>query len=93
MSTIAKLLLSSALPILLSSAFAQPSTTANRSLMVNVLDRSGNAVRDLTKENFQVKINKQPVVVLGAEYSLAPRRIVVLLDMSGSMGGNRDSDK
>jgi hypothetical protein len=61
--------------------------------VVNVLDRNGNPVRDLAKDNFRVKINKQPVVVLGADYGLAPRRIVVLLDMSGSMGGSRDTKK
>jgi hypothetical protein len=57
------------------------------------MDRKGNAIRDLAKDNFQVKINKQPVAVLGADYGLAPRRIAVLLDMSGSMGGSRDTNK
>jgi hypothetical protein len=62
-------------------------------IIVNVLDRNGNPLRDLTKDSFQVKINKQPVTVLSASYEIAPRRIVVLLDMSGSMGGNADSKK
>lgn len=77
-----------------SCAFAQPSPSAPcRSIIVNVLDRNGNPLRDLTKDSFQVKINKQPVTVLSASYEIAPRRIVVLLDMSGSMGGNADSKK
>jgi hypothetical protein len=41
----------------------------------------------LTKENFRVHINGKPVEVLDARYTVAPRRIVVLLDMSGSMSG------
>src|ERR1700675_2235355 len=91
---IAKPLLSATLLILSSSAFAQPSTSAiPRSIMVNVLDRNGNPVRDLTKSNFHVRVNKQPVMVIGSEYSLAPRRIVVILDVSGSMAGNRDTEK
>jgi hypothetical protein len=61
--------------------------------LVNVLDLSGNAVRDLTKDNFHVKVNKQPVAVLSADYTVGPRRIVVLLDMSGSMGANIDTKK
>lgn len=77
-----------------SCAFAQPSPTApSRPIIVNVLDRNGNAVKDLTKDSFRVKINKQPVTVLSASYEIAPRRIVVLLDMSGSMGGTSDSKK
>ena len=94
MAGVQRLVLSAALPILSLCALAQtPASIPTRSILVNVLDRSGNAVRDLTKNNFLVKINKQPVVVLGADYDLAPRRIVVLLDMSGSMGGRRDTNK
>lgn len=56
-------------------------------LPVNVLDRNGNAVRNLTRDNFHVKVNGHLATPLDAHYSLAPRRIVVLLDMSGSMAG------
>jgi hypothetical protein len=94
MSRTPKFLLAAVLPILFLPGFAQPSPSApSQSIVVNVLDRNGNAVRDLTKDNFHVKINKQPVVVLAANYGLAPRRIIVLLDMSGSMGGKRDTNK
>jgi hypothetical protein len=63
------------------------------SLLVNVLDRNGNAVRDLTKDNFRVKVNGHSAALLDAHYSLAPRRIVVLLDMSGSMAGMSENNK
>jgi len=77
------------LTVFLPSSFAQhalDSPSDGRSMMVNVLDAQGNAVRNLSKENFHLRVNGKPVVVLDARYSLAPRRIVVLLDMSGSMG-------
>lgn len=56
-----------------------------RSVLVNVLDAHGNAVRDLTKEDFRVSVNGKRISVLDARYSLAARRIVVLVDISGSM--------
>ena len=64
-----------------------------RSVLVNVLDRHGNALRDLTKESFRVRLDGKPAALLDARYSLAPRRIVVLLDMSGSMTGEASSEK
>ena len=94
MSGITKFFLSAALPILSFCAFAQSAASIPaRSILVNVLDRSGNAVRDLTNNNFRVKVNGRPAAISGASYSLAPRRIVVLLDMSGSMGGEKDGKK
>jgi hypothetical protein len=68
-------------------------TTTTPSLLVNVLDRHGMAVRGLTKDSFQVKVNGRRAKLLDASYSLAPRRIVVLLDMSGSMAGGVESKK
>jgi hypothetical protein len=81
---------------LFSSGFAQqPSEKlpVTRSVVVNVLDEHGNAVRDLTKEDFRVRLNGAPVTVLNARYSLAPRRVLVLLDVSGSMGGEGSTPK
>jgi Mg-chelatase subunit ChlD len=68
-------------------------TLSTRSLLVNVLDQNGNAVRDLTKDSFRTKVNGRPATVVEARYSLAPRRIVVLLDMSGSMAGETEKNK
>lgn len=45
------------LPALFSSGFARQSANSSpetRSVVVNVFDAHGNAVRDLTKENFRV---------------------------------------
>jgi len=66
---------------------------STHSLLVNVLDRNGNAVRNLSKDSFRVKVNGHPAGVVAADYSLAPRRIVVLLDMSGSMAGETEHSK
>jgi len=82
------LLLIVILPAFLSSSSAQQapnSSPGTRSAVVNVFDEHGNAVRDLAKEDFRVRLNGKSVAVLDARYSIAPRRIVVLLDMSSSM--------
>lgn len=63
------------------------------SLLVNVIDRDGNVVPNLTKESFRLHLDGKPAAILNAQYSLAPRRVVVLLDMSGSMGGQRSTDQ
>jgi von Willebrand factor type A domain len=78
------------LPAFLHSGIAQAAPNSKpgmRSVIVNVFDAHGNSVRDLTKENFRVQLNGRPTAVLEARYGLAPRRIVVLLDTSGSMAG------
>lgn len=72
---------------------AAQSVSSHPTLLANVLDRNGQPVRDLTRDNFQVKVNGHRATQLEATYSLAPRRIVVLLDMSGSMAGDGDHKK
>lgn len=72
---------------------AQQSPAATRSLLINVLDRHGNPVRDLTRDKFRVRLNGKPATIVDAIYSVLPRRIVVLLDVSGSMEGSRSSKK
>ena len=69
------------------------SPEALRSILVNVIDSHGAAVRDLTKENFAIFLNGKLAAVTAAQYSLAPHRIIVLLDVSGSMNGKRGSGK
>jgi hypothetical protein len=97
MSATARLVLSIViLPAFLSSSFTQQYANLpprGRSMVVNVLDAHGNAIRNLTKENFRVRLNGKPVAVINAQYSLAPRRIVVLLDISGSMTGEERMEK
>jgi von Willebrand factor type A domain len=63
------------------------------SIVVNVFDMHGRVISNLTKENFRVLLNGKPVALLDAKYSVAPRRIVILLDMSGSMTGETRTAK
>jgi hypothetical protein len=75
-------------------SFAQTAPDqSSLSLLVNVLDRNGSAVQDLTKDNFLIKVNGHRAVVVDAHYSFAPRRVVVLLDISGSMAGQPETSK
>ena len=83
--------------VLLTLRFVSLAETApNQSarwLLVNVLDRNGSVVQNLTKSDFRAKVDGHPVAVAEADYSLASRRIVVLLDMSGSMAGESKKNK
>jgi len=79
-----------------SPSFARQSpekSLATHSVVVNVLDKQGNAVCDLTKEDFQFRLNGTPVTVVDARYSLAPRRVLVLFDISPSMGEEHSTAK
>jgi hypothetical protein len=77
---------------LLAAAQVGP-TQSTYSLLVNVLDRNGNAIRDLTKDSFRIEVHGHHADVVKANYSLAPRRMVVLLDVSGSMEEEKGSEK
>jgi hypothetical protein len=76
------------LPIFLLSLFGQQRATTppeRHQVLVNVWDTHGNVVRNLRTGDFRLWLNGRPVVVSDAGYSVAPHRIVVLLDLSGSM--------
>ena len=89
-----KLILLASILLLGDPSFAQPSRPQPlASLLANVIDRKGDAVRNLTKDNFRVKVNGHPANLKEASYTLAPRRIVLLLDMSASMAGDLRGQK
>jgi hypothetical protein len=56
-----------------------------RSVVVNVIDRHGDFVHDLIKDDFLGLADGKPAAVSDARYSATRRRILVLLDMSPSM--------
>ena len=56
-----------------------------RVLAVSVLDKDGQPVRGLTAANFRGEYRGQPVKILSAGEDSSPRRVVVLVDTSGSM--------
>ena len=60
-----------------------------RTLAVNVLDAQGNLVRGLTAADFRASFRGQPVKILSFDRTTGSRRIVILLDISGSMTGSQ----
>jgi VWFA-related protein len=57
-------------------------------LFVTVADRSGRIVADLTRSDVQVFDNGKPQPLTVFENTPQPIRLIVLLDVSGSMAGN-----
>jgi hypothetical protein len=81
--------------ILLPSSLAQEASHSpvTRSVHVSVCDQRGNSLHALAKENFRVRVNGKSVEVLDARYTLAPRRMLILLDVSGSMAEENNKQK
>jgi hypothetical protein len=71
--------------LLTSHLLAQEQPQLRRSIAVNVLDREGTLVTGLTAANFRGEFRGQPIKILSATVDSSPRRIVLLLDASGSM--------
>lgn len=72
------------------SISAQENPCLRRVLPVSVVGRDEVPVAGLTAENFRGSFQGAPVRVLSVTWNAGPRRTVVLLDLSGSMGGKRD---
>ncbi len=68
-------------------ARAEPSTCGSnhRVVPVNVLDKEGNQVWGLTAADFRAEFRGQPVQMVSVEKDTKPRRVIILLDASGSM--------
>jgi len=64
---------------------AQDGGCTQRTVPVGVVDREWNLVQGLGAANFRAKVGRQDLQVLSAALDKSPRRIVVLLDASGSM--------
>ena len=69
---------------------AQDSGCTQRTVAVGVVDRQWNLVQGLGAANFRGKLRGRDVQILSVAVDTNPRRIVVLLDASGSMMGSRD---
>ncbi len=71
-----------------SAAYAQDDPAClRRTVVVNVTDRKGDVIPDLTEANFRTSFRGYRARLLGVERRSTPSRVVVLLDSSGSMGG------
>jgi hypothetical protein len=64
---------------------AQGDPCLNRAVAVNVTTKQGQPVKGLTAVNFRGKFRGRPVDLVSAAYDTGPRRIVIVLDASGSM--------
>lgn len=56
-----------------------------RTVIANVVDDRGITPADLTRENFKITYKGQTANPLNVAYTKGPRRVMVLLDVSGSM--------
>jgi len=65
----------------------EPSDCSLPTLLVGVADDHGAVPANLTSVNFRVTHRGRPTGSLRAVYTEGPRRVIVLLDMSGSMRG------
>jgi hypothetical protein len=71
--------------LLVARAFAQESSCLHRTLPLSVEDAKGLAIQGLAPADFQAKLRDAPVRILSIVPDDRPRRIVILLDASGSM--------
>lgn len=74
--------------LILSSALclsAQEAPCSTRTLLVNVLDQKGWPVNGLGRERFRAKYRGHAVEITSVADTIRPRRVVLLLDASGSM--------
>jgi Ca-activated chloride channel homolog len=57
-------------------------------VFVTVLDRDGRLVTDLTQDKFEIRDEGKPQPITQFDNKPQPIRLIVLLDVSGSMAGN-----
>jgi len=64
---------------------AQQTPCPERTIIATVVDREGNPLRGLTAANFRGEFRRHPVQIVSADLDTRPRRMVIVLDASGSM--------
>ena len=64
---------------------AQQDHCLNRTIAVNVLSEDVHVVEGLSAKNFRGKVHGHPVEIVSVNRDSGPRRIVIVLDASGSM--------
>src|ERR1039458_8091294 len=62
-----------------------------RTLIVNVRDRTGKLVGDLNRSSFRASLHGRQIGISSAKVRTGPRRLVLLLDASGSV--NKENHK
>src|SRR5512139_2493676 len=64
---------------------SQETTRTERTILATVIDEQGSIVKGLTAGNFRGKFRGKPVQINSVKFDSGPRRVVILLDASGSM--------
>ena len=73
--------------ILTATGRAQDANCVHRAVFVSVVDKNGALVEGLAAADFHAEFHGKPVKILSVTPDDRPRRIVILLDASGSMFG------
>lgn len=71
--------------ILALMAKAQELPCTSRTVFATAIDREGSPLRGLTAKDFRARFRGKPAEVRSATLDMGPRRIVLVLDASGSM--------
>ena len=66
-------------------ALAQTDSCLDRTIPVNVYTERGEVFAPLTEANFQASAGGKPIRVTSATYDSGPRRVLIVIDVSGSM--------
>ena len=75
------------------SAIAQDSSSAQRTLSLNVFNAAGNLVRGLEPADSAGRLGGKPVKILSVKPDERPHRIAVLLDTSCAVLGQPDAEE
>jgi Ca-activated chloride channel family protein len=84
-------LVASLVAVPMGAAEQQPTFTSRSDavrVFVTVTDRDGRLVTNLTKEQFELRDEGQPQPITQFDNSRQPIRLILMLDVSGSMAGN-----
>lgn len=65
----------------------EPADCRRHTLIINVFDDHGLPVRGWSANDLKATYAGHPLKILGVSHTDRPRRVVILLDVSGSMGG------
>lgn len=84
--------------LLASSALILPcpaagSDCSSATVLLNVVDRNLNIARDLRAEDIKVEVDGKRVPILSLSLDTHPRRIVLMLDSSGSLAASPQQSK
>jgi hypothetical protein len=82
--------------LLASSALPWPAAASNCSsatILLNAFDRNFNIDRDVRAEDIRVEVNGKRAAILSLSLDMHPRRIVLMLDSSGSLQASEQQSR